>query len=254
MRLTNKKKSVLFLLTIILFVTFKAYASNISSQEWSNAIEKTLTNFVYDKEDANYFVRNQELYDGILEMVEFKCNKNLSKHIYTQNAGSPEEKKVTRYLSLENDAVYSYTLNPDFNENDPESKEYIKIKTNLPFIPGQTVSTFLLGPDNVFHGFEERIANYEPMFMDFMVAVKNNFEMVFFKEGKYIVKEENHDDMWADYVQRGRKLSSIEMSEIYFIINDGIVSECGFSGFDNGVEVKHIYNFQFDNITFDFPI
>ena len=248
-----KRKKVLFFLIVLLSVVFRAHTNELSSPDWTDAIERTLSNFVYNKVDASYFVRNQEYYDGELEMVEFMGNKSHAKHVYTQNAGLPEEKQIIRYLSLEEDGVYAYSLNPDFNENNPEAQEFVRAKTDIPFIPGQTVPIFLLGPDNIFHGFEERIANYEPMFMDFMMAVKNNFERVEFKEGKYLVKEENHDDMWTDYVKRGRKLSNIEMSEIYFIIADGIVSECGFIGFDKGIEVKHIYSFEFENISFDFP-
>ena len=250
---TIRKNLFIVCLLFLLFMSCSNQTSGISSHDWTEAIEETLSNFVYNKKDANYFVQNQEFYDGWLEVVEFKSDKNHSKHTDIRDAGSSNEKRISRFLSLETDGVYAYVENPDFDENDPSSLGYFKMKTDLPFISGQTVAVFLLGPDNKFHGFEERIANYEPMFMDFMIAIKDNFDWVILKNGKYVVKEEKHADMWAAYVQRGRKLSTIEMSEIYFIIQDGIVTECGFSGWDNDAEVKHVYHFQFGNISFDFP-
>jgi len=247
------KTMLSFCLLALLFMSCKNQTPGITSHAWTEAIEETLSNFVYNKKDVNYFVSNQEFYDGWLEVVEFKSDKNHSKHTDIRDAGSSNEIRTTRYLSLENDGVYSYVENPDFDENDHTSQKYLKIKTDLPFISGQTAPVFLLGPDNIFHGFEERIANYEPMFMDFMMAVKDNFDWVVLENDRFIVKEEKHADMWTAYVQRGRQLSTVEMSEIYFIIQDGIVKECGFSGWDNGIEVKHIYNFQFGNVSFDFP-
>ena len=252
MKLIRKKNAYLFLVSFLLIVC-QNLLSIQSSEQWTNAIEATLGNFVYNKVDANFFVRNQEFYDGLLEMVEIKVNQNHSKIIYTSKVGTIEEIKTTRFLSLEDDGIYAYLENTNFDQNNPESNEFTKIKTDLPLVPGQTVCTFLIGPDNQFHGFEDRIANFEPMFMDFLLAIKDNFDWVISFDGKYLVKEDRHDDMWEAYIQRGRKLSDITMQEIYFVFEDGLVSECGFLGIDNGVEVRHIYNFQFGGVEFEFP-
>ena len=237
-------------LLFLLLISCSSQQPTMSAQDWTQTIEETLSNFVYNKENVNYFVTNKEYYDGNLEVVEFKGNKTRSKHSYIVDVGTENERKISKFLTLESDAVYSYVDNPDFDPNDQESEEFIKTRTDLPFIPGQTAPVFLLGPDNIFHGFEERIANYEPMFMDFLMAIKNNFDWVVYKDGRYLVKKDYHDDMWTAYVQRGRKLSMVDMSEIYFVLQDGTVSECGFSALDNGVEVKHIYSFQFGGIDF----
>ena len=269
-------KQTLFFV-VLLIVWSVNLAAEINAENWTNAINATLANFVYNKVDANFFVQNKEIYDGTIEIVEFKTQGTRSKHSYTSNAGTPEQITNTRYLSLEHDGVYAFDRIAPLSETNtskstPNSEasggeeggdkqnraflkdqEFLKSKTNLPFIPEQTQSTFLLGPDNIFHGFVERIANYEPMFMDFMIAIKDNFDWVVFQDGKFLVKEDRFDEMWAPYIERGRKLSDIEMHEIYFVIQDGKVSECGFSASDNEIEVKHIYTFQFDNVTFDFP-